>query len=133
MRQRHTHLFCHVVPVLSTMHAAGRGSGPGGRIDGGALVLGTLDRLPVHQERDRVLRLGNAVVGRAGGNARRGAGHHAGGVGLVLQHPAAYIDVVAGQIVGDIRVLACPRSECVQLRFGLGHPCREKVELAQRV
>ena len=67
---------------------------PGRCVNCGALVLGAADRLPVDEERDRVLRLGNTVVWLARCDACCSTCDDARGDRLVLKNPAADIDVV---------------------------------------
>lgn len=89
-----TDLFSHVVPVLSGMHAGLQRCGPGCRVHTRALVLGALDRLPVHKQRDGILGVVHAVVRLARGYSCRSARDYPGRDGLVLQDPAADINVV---------------------------------------
>ena len=96
-------------------------------------MSGALNGLPINQERDRVFGLWDTVVRLAGCYSRGGTRDDARGIRFIGEHPAAYINVVAGEIVRNIRVSAGPRAERLQLRLWLGHPCGEKVEFAERV
>ena len=89
-----THLLSHVVPVLGRVHAGLERRGPGGGVHGRAPVLAALERLPVDEERDRVLGLRDAVVGCGGRDAGGGARGDARGDGEVLQDPAADVNVM---------------------------------------
>mmetsp|Transcript_24988 Transcript_24988/g.36687 ORF Transcript_24988/g.36687 Transcript_24988/m.36687 type:complete len:373 (-) Transcript_24988:171-1289(-) len=76
--------------------------------------------LPLHRQRNGILAIFHnslLLLGDAGGC---GAGHayrsgHAG------QHPLAPIDVMGVEVVRDIRTLARPRLEGIELVFGLRH------------
>ena len=62
-------------------------------------MLRTAQRLPVDEKRDRVLGLGNTVVRLARRDTGRSARNNACWDGLVLQDPAANVDVVRRKVV----------------------------------
>ena len=136
--------------MLRGVHTGLQRSGPRRGVHGGTLVLGAPERLPVHEEGDRVLRLGDAVVRLARRDARRCACNHASGHGPVLHDPAVDVYVVRREVIAeragcqsrslradgsthspDVRVLACPGAEGLELALRLAHPCAEEVALAQ--
>ena len=80
--------------MLGGVDTGSQWSSPGRRVDGGAFVLCTRDRLPVNEECDCVFGLRYTVVGCACGYPCGGARNHACGNGLVLQDPTTYIDMV---------------------------------------
>ena len=85
--------------MLSRVHPGLLGCSPGRGVDGRALVLWALQRLPVHKERNGILGLGHAVVGLAGGNTGGRARNNTSGHGLTLHDPAVDIDVMRVQVV----------------------------------
>lgn len=89
-----THLFSHVVPVLSRMNPSFQRRGPRCSVHRGPLVSWTGDRLPIDEERYCVFCLWYAVVrfpcSYPGSSTRNNASWH----GLVLQDPTTNIDVV---------------------------------------
>lgn len=87
-------LFAHVIPVLCGVDASLKGCGPRSSIHSCTLVLGTLNRLPIDQKRNRVFSLRNAVIRLACCNACGSACHYSRGHSNVLQDPTADIDVV---------------------------------------
>ena len=89
-----THLLTHVIPMLGRVHAGFERRGPRCGVDPGPLVLGTLDRLPVHEEGDGVLGVVNAVVGLACRDPRGCARYDPCGDGFILQDPAADVNVM---------------------------------------
>ena len=85
--------------MLGAMDAARRRGRPRRRVHCCPFMFRTANRLPIDQKRDRVLRLGNTVVRLASGDPGGRARYDARGIRLVGEHPAAYIDVVAGEVV----------------------------------
>lgn len=81
------------------MHSRLERRGPRRGIHGCAPVLGALERLPVDEQGDRVLRLWHAIVRLAGRDARRGACNDARRHRVALHDPAVDIDMVRGEVV----------------------------------
>ena len=96
-----THLFGHIVPVLRGVNARFERRSPRCGIYGGPLVLRTCEGLPVDEESNGVLCLGDAVERLTRGNAGRSTSNDTRGDGPILHHPAVDVDVVRRQIVAD--------------------------------
>jgi len=82
------------MPVLRRVNTLLQRSCPASRVDCCALVGVALDGLPIHEERDSILSLGDAIVWRRGRNPRRSTGYNASGDSNSLEEPTADIDVV---------------------------------------
>lgn len=118
--------------MLRRVHTRLHRRRPRGRVHARRAVALARLALPVDEEGDRVLGLRHAVVRLARGDARGRARDDARRRHLVLHDPAADVDVVRGEVVRDVRVLAGPRAEGLELRLGLRHPRAEEVHLAER-
>lgn len=62
-------------------------------------MLCAAEGLPVDKERDCVLGLWHTIVRLAGCNTRSRTGDDAGGNGLVVENPAAYINMMRREII----------------------------------
>lgn len=119
-----------VVEVLGGVDAGALGSGPGRGVDGDTLLGGVVLLDPSDEQGDGVLGLVDAA--QADGDALGGGGGDLDGdVAELLDHGVADVDVVAVEVVGDVRVLAGPRLEGLELVLGLGHVAVEVVEVAE--
>lgn len=94
-----THFLGHVVPVLTGVDPRLERGRPRGGVDGGAAVGRARERLPVNEQRDRVLRLGHAVERLARRDSGRGTRDDTRGDRPVLHHPAVDVDMVRRQVV----------------------------------
>lgn len=94
-----THLFSHVVPVLSRMNPSFQRRSPRRSVHRGSLVFLAGDRLPIDQERYSVFCLRYTVVGFACSYTCCSTRNDASWYGLVLQDPTANINVVRRKIV----------------------------------
>lgn len=92
-------LFCHIIPVLSSVYTSLEWGRPAGGIYSSSSVFGTLDRLPIHKEGDGVLGLRHAVVRVARCDTRGGAGNYASRDSKVLEDPAADVDVMGREVI----------------------------------
>lgn len=122
-----------VVEVLAGVHAGTlRGRPRGGEDAHGALLI---DRVPVarpgDEQRDGVLGAGRAPDEPRGDAERRGGRNAHGTVAQRAHHGVAHVDVVAVEVVGDVRVGAGPGAERPQLVLGLGHVGVKVVEVAE--
>ena len=90
----HTHLFSHVVPVLSRMNTSLQRCSPGCSVHSGSLVFWTGDRLPIDEERYSVFCLWYTVVGFPCRYPCRSARNNASWHGLALQDPTTDINVM---------------------------------------
>jgi hypothetical protein len=64
-------------------------------------VLGALDRLPIHHERNGVFGLRDAVVRLACRDSGRSARDDTGWDREILKNPAADIDMMRGQVIAE--------------------------------
>lgn len=94
-----THLGAHIVPMLRGVNSSLKRRSPGGRVNGCATVCRASERLPVNQERNRVLRVGNAVVRLSGRNASRSARNNARWDRATLLDPYVDVDMMRGEVV----------------------------------
>lgn len=85
--------------------------------------------LPVHEQRDCVLCLGDTA--ELDGCSCGGARSHANGGIVVANHGVADINMMAVEVVGDITLLAGPGLEGLELELGLAHVGVEVVEVAE--
>ncbi|KAH6611314.1 hypothetical protein Trco_001334 [Trichoderma cornu-damae] len=125
-------LLGQVVEVLVGVDAGALGRRPRRRVDGNGALAGLAVERPGDEQRDGVLGLVGAA--QAGGDAPGGRGRDPDGpVPARLDHGGADVDVVAVEVVGNVRLLAGPRLERLQLRLGLRHVRIEVVPVAQRL
>lgn len=84
--------------------------------------------LPIHQQRNGIL--GARIAPQSRGDARRRTGRDFGRA-EVGHHTLADVDVVRVEVVADVRVLAGPCLERLELVLGLRHVRVEVVEVAE--
>ncbi len=118
-----------VVKVLVRVDAGALGGRPGGRVDADGALAGVVLFGPRHEHRDGVLGLVDAAAGD--GHTLGGRGRHLDGHIAILDHGVANVDVVAVEVVGNVRLAAGPRLEGVELVLGLRHVRVPVVEVAE--
>src|SRR5258708_37928832 len=94
-------------------------------------MSGRLQGFPVHEKRNGVLVLGNTVVRLRRGGAFGCGCDDASGDTTIFHHPSMNVDVVRGEVVGDIAISASPCLEGLELALGLAHPRIEEVEFSK--
>ena len=80
--------------MLGGVYASLQRSGPGRRVDARPFVFRAFDRLPVHEQCDRIFGVVHAVVRLACRYPRGSTRNYSSGDSFVLQDPTADIDVV---------------------------------------
>ncbi len=118
-----------VVEVLVGVDASTLRRRPGRGVDANSALGGVVLLGPRHQHGDCVLSLVDAAAGN--GDALGGGGGDLDGEVAVLDHGVANVDVVAVEVVGNVRLPAGPGLEGVELVLGLGHVAVPIVEVAQ--
>lgn len=121
-----------IVKVLVCVDAGTLGCRPRRRVHGDG-ALGRVARLgPGDEQGDGVFCLGDAAQVRGHALGRRGR-HLDGQIAQLLDHGVADVDVVAVEVVRDVRLPARPRFEGLELVLGLRHVAVEVVEVAERL
>lgn len=88
--------------MLGGMYSGFQGCRPAGRVNSGTFVFRAFNGLPVDKEGDRVFGLWDTIVRFASCDSCCCTGDNSSWNSNVLKNPAAYVNMVGGQIVAAL-------------------------------